>query len=210
MASYPNYQEKPEYVVLEAMNRIGLHPKHRHLIGKLAVDFAFPELKLAVEIDGEHHHEAIKELRGAAKRDEYIKSMGWRVYRLTQNKAIQSPQLIAQSISGFIKQLAPAKRIGNISAPKKAGGVRSKINAENVKIINIDMTKGEKRKGVQDPEKKAPATKKQPMQNYVKPHTIKKIPMRRGANNSGEIKNLILALAGILAVAYLLIFISNI
>lgn len=212
MESYPNYPEKPEYVVLEAMNRIGLHPKHRHLIGKLAVDFAFPELKLAVELDGEHHHEADKELRGAQERDEYLKSMGWRVYRIPATRALQSPPLIAQSVLGFIKQTAPAERAVNTEAPKKAEvaqrkKVQSKGNAKSIKsMADRKRIKGKRKQTGRG--KKSRITKKQHIQEYAKHHK-QKITKLGGRTNTYEVKNLMRILLGLLVAAFILIAILN-
>lgn len=204
MEPYQNYPEKPEYVVLEAMNRIGLHPKHRQLIGKLAVDFAFPELKLAVELDGEHHHEADKNLRGAAERDTYLKSMGWQVYRIPATRALQSPMLIAQSVSVFIKQMAPAKRADITRMPNKMNSTKRRKEQNKQNTIRTKNNKGHAKQN-----KKRSIINKMHLKESAKSQKHKKITKIGGKTKSSDLKNLILVLLGLLAAAYLLIIILN-
>ena len=53
----------------------------QYQIGLYSYDFAFPQLKIDIEIDGAtHKQDKIKEID--KKRDEYSKSLGWRVFRI--------------------------------------------------------------------------------------------------------------------------------
>lgn len=57
-----------------AMLKLKLSPESQYRIGKYFVDFAFPEIGLAIECDGEYwHRDKVKERR----RDQYIRRRGW-------------------------------------------------------------------------------------------------------------------------------------
>lgn len=57
-------------------------------IGRYAVDFAIPHIKLVIECDGEYWHSRPKDKVSDAKKDAYITSQGWTVIRLP-GKTIQ-------------------------------------------------------------------------------------------------------------------------
>lgn len=55
---------------------------YNHRVGRYVYDFAFPEIKLDVEIDGQLHFTE-KGIRHDKIRDEYSKNLGWEVLRIT-------------------------------------------------------------------------------------------------------------------------------
>jgi very-short-patch-repair endonuclease len=63
--------------------------KEKMSIGKYFFDFAFLELNLDLEIDGNQHY-LDKGIKHDIKRDEYSKSKGWKVYRISWKKIKQN------------------------------------------------------------------------------------------------------------------------
>lgn len=64
-----------ELLVLGSLSRINLHPKHQYQIDKMCVDFAFPEQKIAIEIDGPHHN-TTRNHQKDANRDAFLQIKG--------------------------------------------------------------------------------------------------------------------------------------
>lgn len=57
--------------------------------GKYFLDFAFLELKLDVEIDGQQHNRTIEAIEHDKIRDEFLKQNGWIVFRIEWMKMKQ-------------------------------------------------------------------------------------------------------------------------
>lgn len=55
---------------------------YNHRVGRYVYDFAFPEIKLDIEIDGQLHFTE-KGIRHDKIRDEFSKGIGWEVLRIT-------------------------------------------------------------------------------------------------------------------------------
>jgi len=87
--------------------------RRQYGVGKYVVDFYCPELKLALEIDGDSHFE-----KGAAeydrKRQQYIESFGIRFLRFTNLDIYESMDGVAEVILKF----ASAVTTPNPSPPK--------------------------------------------------------------------------------------------
>ena len=69
-----------EFELYEAMHREGLSPLPQFCVHGYYVDFAFPQVRLAVEADGAAYHRDAR-LRGDHKRDWILRRYGWRVLR---------------------------------------------------------------------------------------------------------------------------------
>jgi very-short-patch-repair endonuclease len=51
-------------------------------IGIYSIDFAWPDLKKAIEIDGEQHQRFIDYIERDIRKDEYLKQNGWKILRI--------------------------------------------------------------------------------------------------------------------------------
>lgn len=51
-------------------------------IGIYSIDFAWPDLKKAIEIDGEQHQRFIDYMERDRRKDEYLKQNGWKILRI--------------------------------------------------------------------------------------------------------------------------------
>ncbi len=55
------------------------------------VDFAYPELRLLIELDGRRHHSTLLDREADRRRDERLRAAGWRIVRLTWADVVQRP-----------------------------------------------------------------------------------------------------------------------
>ena len=69
-----------EFQLYEAMHRKGLSPVPQFCVHGYYVDFAFPEIRLAIEADGAAYHREAR-LRSDHKRDWILGRYGWNVLR---------------------------------------------------------------------------------------------------------------------------------
>ena len=78
--------------------RLGYKFRYQHVIGPFIVDFACPEKRVVVEIDGDTHDEAAD-----ARRDRLLASAGWAVYRATNDEVYGHVDAV---IDGLLELLA--------------------------------------------------------------------------------------------------------
>lgn len=70
-----------EKSLYESLKTHGASPRMQHWVDKYFLDFAFSDLKLAVEYDGAHHME-IENMEKDIERLDRLNEIGWRVYRV--------------------------------------------------------------------------------------------------------------------------------
>ena len=61
------------------------------------VDVAIPDKMIAIEVDGSSHNMLSRKLQDQ-KKDDLLESMGWSVYRIPNNKAMDNPRQFVESI----------------------------------------------------------------------------------------------------------------
>ena len=78
--------------------------RRQYSVDKFVIDFYSPELKLAIEIDGESHFQP-----GAAEydqaRQEFMESLGIRFIRFTNNEIYGNVSGVLETIAGWIRDL---------------------------------------------------------------------------------------------------------
>jgi very-short-patch-repair endonuclease len=97
-----------------AVMRLSMVFQHRqvrqqHRIGSYRVDFAWPDLMVALEIDGWHHRSP----EGAAhdaQRDAWLRGQGWIVLRVDNRHGLDNMDLQLVRICRLIKVLMAAER----------------------------------------------------------------------------------------------------
>jgi DNA helicase-2/ATP-dependent DNA helicase PcrA len=84
----------------EAMRHEGLAPRLQYGIDACRVDFAFPELGLAVEADGRVWHDAARD----ARRDARLRSVGWEVLRFPGWQIVRDGPACAKAVALACRQ----------------------------------------------------------------------------------------------------------
>lgn len=68
-------------------------------VGPYILDFAVRSVKLAIEIDGERHGEAVEYDR---QRSEWLMARGWEVLRFGAAETLQDSEAVARTIAGVL------------------------------------------------------------------------------------------------------------
>lgn len=66
----------------------GIEPQY--WIGSYRVDFAIPDKKIVIELDGHDYHKTKEQRTGDAKRERFLELEGWRVIRFTGSEVHKS------------------------------------------------------------------------------------------------------------------------
>lgn len=75
-------QSTIESRLFNALWNRGHYIKTQYKIGKYRLDMAIPDLKLAIEADGEFwHYSTPEQIEKDKKRDAYLRSLGWKTLR---------------------------------------------------------------------------------------------------------------------------------
>lgn len=72
-------------------------------IGKYRADFAIPEKKVAIEIDGLQHHSGQAKFVADQKRQRFIQKQGWTVLRFAAKEALNDPTRCVRDVLNFIQ-----------------------------------------------------------------------------------------------------------
>lgn len=89
--------------ILEGLRAEGLDPQPEFALYRYNIDLAFPELALAVEVDGGNWHQSEKHLRLQAQKEKYLAEQGWQVLRVGTNDPVHQN---VSKISSAVKSLA--------------------------------------------------------------------------------------------------------
>ena len=84
-----------EVLFLEFMKEFGLSPIPQYKIGKYKVDFAFIDVRLAIELDGSVHD---NRQDYDEERDSFIVSNGWEIKRFKDDEVENNPQEVIDKI----------------------------------------------------------------------------------------------------------------
>lgn len=77
--------------------------KTEYFFHKQFLDFAWPERKLCIEIDGQQHERFVERKLNDAKKDENLKAENWKLLRLRWSDICNNTQEYIQQILGFLK-----------------------------------------------------------------------------------------------------------
>ena len=83
-------------------NQLGYKFRRQHSIGKYIVDFYCPEKKLIIELDGGQHAEKQKDYD--KQRDEYLKNLGFIIFRFWDSDINSNLEGVLQKILEYLKQ----------------------------------------------------------------------------------------------------------
>lgn len=69
---------------------------------RYVLDLAWPELKLAVELDGAAHHGSIAQRERDVRRDAALATLGWQVIRVTYRRITSDPDGVRRDVATII------------------------------------------------------------------------------------------------------------
>ena len=91
----------------ELVVRAGLpQPVAQYPVGRYRLDFAWPELRVAVETDGWATHGRRQAFEDDRARDAFLLAAGWRVLRVTYRRLKRHPTLVAAQLAAVLAQAA--------------------------------------------------------------------------------------------------------
>jgi leucyl-tRNA synthetase len=99
--------------VLRANQLCGLKFRRQHPIEPWIVDFACPQKKLVVEIDGGYHNNVVE---NDLKRQKHLEELGWKVIRFTDKEVEEDAEVVARAIASELNlpyQFKPRKASGS-------------------------------------------------------------------------------------------------
>ena len=88
----------------DALNKINLYPKAQYKIDKIRVDFAFPEYKLVIEVDGKYH-DSLEQQEKDKRRRLFLDIEGWNIKVFRANEVYNNPEDCALVIQSLLKKL---------------------------------------------------------------------------------------------------------
>jgi very-short-patch-repair endonuclease len=83
-------------------------PQFQHRIGRYRADFAYPDLRIAVEVDGFEVHGTPAALRADLERQNHLVALGWTVLRFTWRDVVRRPAWVAAQVGALLRQRVAA------------------------------------------------------------------------------------------------------
>ena len=95
--------ESPMEAALQrALEAHGVRPVLQYRVGTYRLDFAFPEKRVGVEVDGHAYHSTKIQRARDAQRDRFLAGLGWAVLRFTGTEVYQNPTACAKEIASIL------------------------------------------------------------------------------------------------------------
>jgi very-short-patch-repair endonuclease len=79
-------------------------PVFQHRVGRYEIDFAYPELLLAIEVDGYGPHSSRRAFQADRDRQNVLVGLGWTVLRFTWADVVKRPDHVARLVAEAIGQ----------------------------------------------------------------------------------------------------------
>lgn len=98
-----------EELLVNELCRLGFCPTTQLKIGRYRVDIAFPEKMIVVECDGKEWHSSDEQIEYDRQRDAYLKSLGWKVIRVTGGDIYKHSASIAEAVGYGNKPRLPKR-----------------------------------------------------------------------------------------------------
>jgi very-short-patch-repair endonuclease len=83
-------------------------PVFQHRVGRFEIDFAYPDLLLAIEVDGYGPHSSRRAFQHDRDRQNTLVGLGWTVLRFTWADVVKRPEHVARLVAAAIGQLQSA------------------------------------------------------------------------------------------------------
>lgn len=98
----PNIFDSPLEEMFYELAFLDLHIYPQHQVGKYRLDFAIPDKRIAIELDGHEYHKTKYQRTHDAKRDRWLYGQGWQVLRFTGTEIHQNPDRCIDEICDLV------------------------------------------------------------------------------------------------------------
>jgi len=96
----------PEKLLKEEMEREGLKFVSQFPVRSgFIIDFAFPDKRIGVEVDGVHWHSSKKQRRRDKFREYILDRGGWKIIRFWENEIYEDAKKCVEKIKKFSKEV---------------------------------------------------------------------------------------------------------
>ena len=110
---YTSLEKKLYQIVMQIGAPLAFYAQYEAGPGKeYILDGAFPQIKLAVEADGEIWHNNPQKIQSDKNRDVSISRQGWTILRFTDKEITKQPKDVAMVIKQAVQKL-----LGNYNTP---------------------------------------------------------------------------------------------
>lgn len=89
------------FFIFAVMEFLDLEPQYT--VDQCRLDFAFPNEKIAIEIDGHEYHKTKEQRTNDARRERYLQSKGWKVIRFTGTEIFGDILNCLQEMKGLVR-----------------------------------------------------------------------------------------------------------
>ena len=117
LRNHPNEPERRLWTILHSLRAQGHHFRRQHPIGPYYADFACVRARLVIEADGVTHTEAA-DIAYDQRRDDLIRSHGFRVLRFWNTDIMTNPDGVYQIIAEALSAPTPTP----VPSPSSGGG----------------------------------------------------------------------------------------
>src|SRR3989344_1894669 len=112
----PHHQNRTEFALYKSMLAIGLKPEPQYKISDMTVDFAFPDKKLVIEVNGSHHDEDEQQIKDY-KRWCVLDNLGWSRKAYKASSIFKNPDFIAEKIKEQLDHINRIETSQTITPP---------------------------------------------------------------------------------------------
>ncbi|HUP87676.1 MAG TPA: DUF559 domain-containing protein [Acidimicrobiales bacterium] len=77
-------------------------PVFQHRVGRFKIDFAYPDLMIAIEVDGYGPHSSRSAFQSDRDRQNHLVGLGWTVLRFTWSDVVKRPEHVAKVVADAI------------------------------------------------------------------------------------------------------------
>lgn len=90
-----------ESILLREFHLLGFYSTPQYKVGNYRIDLAFLKERVAIECDGKEWHSTNDQIENDKKKDEFLKSEGWKVIRITGSDIYKDADEIVKILIGM-------------------------------------------------------------------------------------------------------------
>lgn len=127
--------------ILNAFLEFGFRPEWEHPVGYYLLDFAFPKIKLGIELDSDKYHSSEEQKTKDEIKTNYLRDKGWKIERLAGWVCWRHPEAVVARLllRYFNKELSSEQKKrcnGALATYLVKTGADPKVVAHFVESVN--------------------------------------------------------------------------